>query len=208
MDLDRFARPALVVVDMQNDFVRVGAPLEVPAARDTIAAHQDLIGLCRRLRVPVVYTRFVAGPEPTLIWNWSPMLAPPTCCCWPGHRRYYPDVKRELDCAEVIEELTPEPGEPVVDKYGYGAFHNTNLDDILKARRVESLVVTGTVTHVCVEETAREAFHRGYKTTMVSDAVSSWTADLHEATLRNFALKFGWVSTAKEVAEELTARAR
>lgn len=208
MEVDRFARPALVVVDMQNDFVRVGAPLEVPAARDTIAVHQGLIGLFRRLGRPVVFTRFVAGPEPTLIWQWSPMLAPPTCCCWPGHRRFYPDVGRELDCAAVIDELQPDPGDPVVDKYGYGAFHNTNLDDVLRARRVESLVVTGTVTHVCVEETAREAFHRHYPTTMVADAVSSWTRDLHDATLRNFALKFGWVSTAKEVMDALISRGR
>lgn len=208
MAVDRFAHPALVVVDMQNDFVRVGAPLEVPTSRETIAAHQDLLARCRSLRVPVIYTKFVAGPGRTLIWEWSPMLAPPICCCWPGHRRFYPDVGRELDCADIVEELYPQPGEPVVEKYGYGAFHNTNLDDLLRARHVESVLVTGTVTQVCVEETAREAFHRGYRTTMVADAVSSWLPDLHEATLKNFAMKFGWVSSAKEVLEELSARAR
>ncbi len=63
--------------------------------------------------------------------------------------------------------------------------------------------ITGTVTQICVEETAREAFHRGYKTTIVADAVSSYMPDLHEATLKNFRLKFGWVSTASEVIEEL-----
>lgn len=207
MNIDRFDRPALVVVDMQNDFVRAGAPLEVPAARDTIPVHQDLIAACRALRVPVVYTRFVAGPEPTLVWQWSPVLAPPTCCCWPGHRRFYPDVGRELDCAAIIDELQPEPGDAVVDKYGYGAFHNTVLEDVLRARGARSVIVTGTVTQICVEETAREAFHRGYPTTMVADAVSSYLPDLHEATLKNFAMKFGWVSTAKEVVEELRARA-
>jgi nicotinamidase-related amidase len=208
MVIDRFARPALVVVDMQNDFVRVGAPLEVPASRDTIGVHQDLLARCRSLRVPVIYTKFVAGPERTLIWEWSPMLAPPICCCWPGHMRFYPDVNRELDCADIVDELYPRPGEPIVEKYGYGAFHNTSLEDLLRARGVESVIVTGTVTQVCVEETAREAFHRGYRTTMVADAVSSWLPDLHEATLKNFAMKFGWVSSAKEVVEELSARAR
>lgn len=58
---------------------------------------------------------------------------------------------------------------------------------------VESLVVTGTVTQICVEETAREAFHHGFRTTMVADAVSSYAPDLHAATLKNFAMKFGWV---------------
>jgi nicotinamidase-related amidase len=96
------------------------------------------------------------------------------------------------------DKLRPASDEPIVEKYGYGAFHNTNLDDVLKARHVESLFVTGTVTHICVEETAREALKRGYKTTLVSDAVSSYAEDLHEATLKNFPLKFGWVSTTKD----------
>ncbi len=62
---------------------------------------------------------------------------------------------------------------------------------------VESLVVTGTVTQICVEETAREAFHHGFRTTMVADAVSSYAPDLHAATLKNFAMKFGWVDDSE-----------
>ena len=87
------------------------------------------------------------------------------CCCWKGFRRYYEDVGKERDCSDIIDEIYPEPGDPIVDKFGYGAFHNTNLDDLLKARHVESVLVTGTVTQICVEETARESFKRGYRTT-------------------------------------------
>lgn len=203
MKVDRFAHPALVVVDMQNDFVRVGAPLEVPDARATIPAHQALIAACREMDIPVIYTKFVAGPKPTLIWQWSPVLAPPTCCCWSGFRRSYPDVDRELDCAAIIDELAPEPGDPIVEKFGYGAFHHTNLDHLLKARHVESVLVTGTVSQICVDETARESFKHGYPTTIVADAVSSYAPDLHAATLKNFAHKFGWVSTTAEVIDEL-----
>jgi len=71
-------------------------------------------------------------------------LAPPVCCCWKGFLRHYGDVGKELDCSDIIDELYPEPGDPIVDKFGYGAFHNTNLDDLLKARHVESVLVTGT----------------------------------------------------------------
>ena len=99
----------------------------------------------------------------------------------------------------MIDELAPVPGEPVVDKLGYGAFFGTDLDARLRALGVRSLVVTGTVTQICVEETAREAFHHGYATTVVEDAVSSFAPDLHAATLRNLAMKFGWVSGADEV---------
>jgi nicotinamidase-related amidase len=192
-------KPALVVVDMQNDFVRVGAPLEVPESRPTIAVHQSVIAACRERELPVIYTKFVAGPLRTQFWEWSPVLAPPVCCCWKGFLRYYDDVGKELDCSDIIHEIYPEPADPIVDKFGYGAFHNTNLDDLLKARHVDSVFVTGTVTQICVEETGRESFKRGYKTTIVSDAVSSYMPDLHAAVLKNFALKFGWVSTAAEV---------
>ena len=112
-----------------------------------------------------------------------------------------------MDCSDIIDEIYPEPGDPIVDKFGYGAFHNTNLDDLLEARHVESVLVTGTVTQICVEETARESFKRGYRTTIVSDAVSSYMADLHAAVLKNFALKFGWVSPAAEVIAALEGRA-
>lgn len=69
---------ALVIVDMQNDFVRVGAPLEVPDARATIPAQRRLLDAFRAAGRPVVFTKFVAGPERTLMWNWSPVIAPPT----------------------------------------------------------------------------------------------------------------------------------
>jgi nicotinamidase-related amidase len=84
---------ALIVVDMENDFVRVGAPLEVPDARETIEVHKLLLGWFRERRRPVVFTRFVAGPSRTLMWNWSPQIAPPVRACWPGVKRSYGDVE-------------------------------------------------------------------------------------------------------------------
>src|SRR5688572_32270674 len=205
MAVDRWAKPVLLIVDMQNDFVRVGAPMEVPQARDTIPQHQQLIACFRKLRLPIVYTRFLAGSE-RLLWEFSPKLAPPTLACHAGHQRFYADIHKTLDCAAVIDELAPQSQDAVIDKLGYGAFHATNLDQHLRTQTVESLVVTGTVTQICVEETAREAFHYGYKTTVVSDAVSSYLPDLHAATLKNFALKFGWISTAREVVNVLESR--
>ena len=196
---------ALVVVDMQNDFVRVGAPLEVPDARRTIPANQRLLDWFRREGRSVVFTKFVAGPEPTLMWNWSPVIAPPTCCCWPGVKRSYGDVDGELECTAVVDELAPRPGEPQIEKYGYGAFHRTPLTDVLRARAVDTVVISGTVTQICVDDTARGAFHEGFQTVVVADAVSSYEPELHRATLRNIELKYGRVLTTEEVLGELEA---
>ena len=186
--VNRARDPALVIVDMQND-----APLEVPAARDTIAAHRKLIGAFRAAGRPVIYTKFVSHPHETLLWNWSPQCRPPVKCCWKGHTRTYGDCEGPRDCTEVIDELHPAEGDVVIEKHGYGAFHETDLADRLRALGVSSLFITGTVTQICVEETAREAFHHGFPATLVADAVSSFDAELHVATLRNFAMKFGWV---------------
>lgn len=193
----RLRDPALLVVDMQNDFVRVGAPLEVPQARATIAPIRRMIDAFRARGLPVVYTRFVAEPEPGLMWLWSPQCRPDVRCCWKGHRRTYSDIEGERDCVAVIDELAPLPGETVIDKPGYGAFHATDLDRRLRALGAGSLLIAGTVTQICVEESAREAFHHGYRTTIASDAVSSYAPDLHAATLKNFALKFGWVADSE-----------
>lgn len=201
-DLAR-SSPALVVVDMQNDFVRVGSPAEVPDARETIPANRRLVDAFRAAGRPVVFTKFIAGPERTLMWNWSPVIAPPTCCCWPGFRRSYGDAEGELDCTAVVDELAPLPGEPQVEKYGYNAFHRTNLTDVLRARGADTVVVTGTVTQICVEDTARAAFHEGFQTIVVADAVSSFDAELHRATLRNIELKYGVVLTTEDVLASL-----
>jgi nicotinamidase-related amidase len=197
-------RTALIVVDMQNDFVRVGAPQEVPDARATIPIIRMLIDRFHALGRPVIFTRFLAGPERTLMWSWSPELAPPQRSCWPGLERTYPDIDGPRDRAAVIDELAPAPGDLVVDKMGYGAFHRTLLRDLLEARGVDTLVVTGTVTQICVDETARGAFEAGLRAVVVRDGVSSFDAPLHEAALRNLAMKFARVMTAAEMLAELT----
>ncbi len=196
---ERVADPALLVVDMQNDFVRAGAPLEVPDARATIPVQRRLIDAFRSRGRPVVYTRFLSYEADCLMWLWSPECHPDTRACWPGHMRTYDDIQGPLDCAAVVDELAPFPDDLVVDKFGYGSFHGTELDDHLRTHGIRSLVVAGTVTQICVEETAREAFHHGYRTTVVADAVSSYAPHLHAATLENFALKFGWVAAADTV---------
>ncbi len=199
----RLSGLALVVVDMQNDFVRVGAPLEVPKARDTIGAHIKLLAAFRSRNLPVVYTKFLSMPEEYPLWNWSPQCRPPTKCCWKGHFRYYSDVGKELDCTEIIDELAPDSEDVIVEKFGYGAFHGTPLVDILRNRKIQALAVTGTVTQVCVEETAREAFHYGFLTTLIEDAVSSNLDELHDATLKNFGRKFGWVESSRDFLSKL-----
>jgi nicotinamidase-related amidase len=194
---------ALVVVDMQNDFLRVGAPQEVPEGRAVIPTVARLVEGFRAARRPVVYTRFLAGPARTLMTVWSPECGDEQRSCWPGHRRKYEDRRDELEGPDVVDELTPQADELIVDKYGYGAFHNTVLHDGLRARGCDQVVVCGVITQICVEDTVRQGFHLGLEMVAVRDAVASFDTELHEATLRNLGMKFAAVLEADSVLDAL-----
>lgn len=196
-------RSALVVVDMQNDFVRAGAPMEVPTARDTIEVHRALIRAARDHDMPVVFTRFLAGPEPTLVWRWSPRLAPPVHACWKGVMRAYDDIEGEHDGSAVIDELDVRTTDLQVEKYGYDAFHGTNAAAVLHALGRDTIVVTGTVTQICVSDTVRGAFHHQIGVVVASDAVSSYDEELHRSTLRGLEMKYARVCDSAAIIAEL-----
>ena len=197
------SKAAFIIVDMQNDFVRVGAPLEVPDTRATITPIKTVTGLFHAAGRPVIYTRFITGEAETLLWTWSPQIRAPVCCCRRGFRRRYEDIGAERECMAIIDELPLESGDYIVDKYWYGGFYRTNLIDILRSEGADTVFLAGTVTQICVEETARGAFHLGLKTIVLSDCVSSFAPDLHAATLKNHAMKFGMVLDSHELPDKL-----
>ena len=189
MDLD-LERQALVVIAMQNDFVRVGAPQEVGDARAITPIVQALIGSFRDAARPIVFTRFVAGPQETLITRWSPECGPGIRSCWPGEWRSYGDAAQPLEGFDVIPELVVRPHDLIVDKYGYGAFVGTYLADALRARHCDQVVTCGVVTQICVEDTVRQGLQHGFEMVVVPDAVAAFDAELHRASLRSMGMKF------------------
>ena len=192
---------AFVVIDLQNDFVRPDAPLYVPEALGTIEPVNRVGRRFRSKGRPVMFTRFVAGPNESLLWTWSPEIREPVNCCKLGHTRYYTDIAREAEVVAVVDELERDEKDIVLDKFWYGAFHRTNLEDLLAAHAADTVVLAGTVTQICVEETARQAFHHGFKTIVLSDCCSSFAPDLQAATLKNLDMKFGAVMTSAEFLE-------
>jgi nicotinamidase-related amidase len=100
---------------------------------------------------------------------------------------------------DIIPELAPAPGEPVVDKPGKGAFFATDLDAILKHRAIASLLVAGVTTEVCVSTTVREANDRGYDCLVLEDCVGSYFPAFHASALEMIAAQggiFGWVASS------------
>lgn len=191
-------KTALVIVDLQNDFVRVGAGMEVEDTRDTIETNKKLIAFARENDVPVIYTKFLTGPVKTLLWNWSPQIADVNACRR-HFKRYYPDVDKELDCTDIIDEIYPEKEDYIIEKYGYSAFRNTNLLDVLRSLGRDTIIVTGTVTQICVEDTVHEAFHNHINVIVASDAVASFSKELHDAALQNINMKYGIVMDSEMI---------
>lgn len=106
---------------------------------------------------------------------------------------------------EILDELAPRPGEPVVTKLSASAFSSSNLDALLRNLSVRSLVFTGVSTSQCVDLTARDAADRGYGCVIVEDAVAEDREDYHRSTLEQFQRLFGRVASAEQVVSELTA---
>jgi len=197
LEFDR-DRTALVIVDMQNDFVREGAAMEVPEARKTFGAIQQLIKMARQHKMPIVYTKFVAGPKRTFLWEWSRQI-PENNCCIRGFKRKYKDVPGELECTDIVQEIYPEPSDYVFEKYNYSAFRNAPLKDILLGNHCDALIVAGTVTHICVCDTVHDAAQEHFKVLVPSDGVSDYSELQQKASLESFHTKYGVVETSGEI---------
>jgi nicotinamidase-related amidase len=107
---------------------------------------------------------------------------------------------------DIVRELYPRPDEPVVDKPGKGAFYATDLHLMLENRGIESLVVCGVTTEVCVNTTVREANDRGYRCIVPADCCGSYFPEFHEMALRMIKAQggiFGWVSDSSRVLKAL-----
>ena len=108
---------------------------------------------------------------------------------------------------DIIEELYPQKGEPIIDKPGKGAFYATDLETILAAKSISTLIVMGVTTEVCVHTTIREANDRGFHCIAVSDACASFFDDFHETALRMITAQggiFGSVTDSDNILYALT----
>jgi biuret amidohydrolase len=201
---------ALLIIDMQRDFLEPGGFGEmlgndVGQLRRTIEPNQKLLAAWRAAGLPVLHTREghrpdladlppvkkIRGRSATSIGDAGPM----------GRIL----VRGEAG-HDIIPELYPEPGEPVIDKPGKGAFHATDLHAILQHRDVKQLVVTGVTTEVCVNTTVREANDRGYDCLVLEDCCGSYYPEFHAMGLKMIKAQggiFGWVSSSESVIKAL-----
>jgi len=208
------ATTALLMIDFQRDFMEPGGFGEtlgndVSQLRRAVAPTAAVLAACRELGLFVVHTR--EGHRPDLSDCPPAKLtrgAPSRRIGDPGPRGRI--LIRGEEGHDIIDELAPDPGEPVVDKPGKGAFYATELGHLLAERDIRSLVVTGVTTEVCVHTTVREANDRGYECLVLEDCVGSYFPEFHRVGIEMIAAQggiFGWVSTSTAFLAALRAAA-
>ncbi|MEX5410746.1 cysteine hydrolase family protein [Atlantibacter hermannii] len=203
------ATTALIVIDMQRDFVEphgFGEALgnDVSLLRRAIDPCRRLLEAARRAGLFVVHTR--EGHRPDL-------SNCPAAKLTRGGKTFIGQqgtMGRILIQGEpghdIIPELYPQAGEPIIDKPGKGAFFATDLHLILQARGITSLIICGVTTEVCVQTTAREANDRGYEVLIPEDCCASYFPEFHRAALEMIKAQgaiVGWVSDADAVIDAL-----
>jgi nicotinamidase-related amidase len=201
---------ALMIIDMQRDFVDPGGFGEalgndVSLLRKAIAPTKTVLDAARKNGMLVIHTR-------------------------EGHRQDLSDLPQNKKLRgklkagigdpgpmgrilvrgeyghDIVDELKPAPGEPIVDKPGKGAFYATDLDSMLHNRGIRQLVVCGVTTEVCVNTTVREANDRGYDCLVLEDCVGSYFPEFQTASLNMIKAQggiFGWVGDSKQFLEAL-----
>jgi len=160
-------KSALLVIDMLNDFVRPGSPLEVPETRAILPALRRRIASARREGELVVYVCDAHRKD-------DPEFAR---MGWPPH------AVEGTAGAGVVPALAPEPGDVVVEKRTYSGFHATPLHLILRRYGIRRLTLSGCVTNICILYTAADAAMRGYDTTVDERLVAGLAADTHAFAL-------------------------
>jgi nicotinamidase-related amidase len=164
---------ALIVVDMQEDFVNPGNPMCVPEAYRMVPRIKALVEACREKQIPVFYTEHSIAED-----------------CSADFYEYWPPIaagaiKEGMADTKVYHGLDPQPGERIINvKHAYDSFAGTNLDYVLRHRGIRTVIVCGTLTNFCCESTARTAYFLGYHVVFPPDVNATDSALAHEATVR------------------------
>jgi ureidoacrylate peracid hydrolase len=191
------ARTAHIIVDLQNGFMEPGATVELPVARDIVPNVNEICKAVHSAGGLNVFIRYLVDEEVQVSWSsWFNDFASP-------QRRKAMIETFGKDCHgfALWPGLDVQPEDLIVDKTRFGAFvpGSSKLHEILQARGIDTLIITGTATNVCCESTARDAMQMNYKVIFVADGNAALTDAEHNATLDNMVTLFADVMTTEEL---------
>lgn len=178
----RQARPtpgrcALLIIDMQRYFLSLAAPI--------LGNVLSIIEACRFMDISIIFTRHghkdASGDGGMLAQWWGDLIEY-------GSKNW-----------GLINSLKPHDTDEIIDKNRYSGFHGTGLDESLKSKKIDELIITGVMTNCCCETTARDAFVKDYRVFFVSDATATVNDELHLASLKNLAFGFAHIVSTERL---------
>ncbi|GGA33565.1 cysteine hydrolase family protein [Paenibacillus physcomitrellae] len=185
-------KAAVVIVDVQNDYCHPEGSLgqrgaDVSGVAEMMPNLHRLLDSARAHEVPLIFIQtFHEDATDSEAWRERSAGKSSSVC-------------RKGSWGAEFYEVEPAPGEIVVNKHRYSAFINTRLDTILRTLGIETLIMTGVSTNVCVESTARDGYMLDYHIVMLKDACASYSREAHDMTMTNISGYFGTVTDTSEV---------
>ncbi|MHA1596371.1 MAG: cysteine hydrolase family protein [Candidatus Asgardarchaeia archaeon] len=164
-------KAAIFVIDMLKEFVSGG--LKAEKAEEIISKIKEVTEYGRKVGIPIFYLCDSHEPGDPELKLWGP------------------HAMKGSEGAQVVDEIKPKEGDKVIEKKTYTGFFNTKLDDELKKLGIDTLILTGIHTHICVQHTAADAFYRGYKIMVLEDATAAFTKEAHESGLNTMKQLYG-----------------
>jgi ureidoacrylate peracid hydrolase len=195
-------RTTLLIIDMQNGFLKPGSRLELPGGRELIPRLTRLMDACRNKGMPVIFTRHVYakdGSDIGVSYEFFPELV----------------LLAGTEDVEFYKEIEPREGDVIIEKRRYSAFYGTELDLVLRCRGIDTLIIGGLATNICCECTARDARIRDYKVIFLSDGTAplsipdtGWGAvsggKVQRYVLASLAYRFAQVASVEEIIGQLS----
>lgn len=202
--LPTLSRPAIIVIDMHRGSLEPPGTVFVPAGAAIVPALGRLLERARSAGVPVMYIVHQIRPDGSdansPFWREAENVAD-----------LYPNVREQVvgsRWTEIPPQLAPAAGDYVLPKKRYGAFSGNDLAFLLENLVIETLIITGVETEICVLATAYHAFNSDYKVVVAGDGTAALEPELGEAALRIIAREVGWVASCDEIAESLESAER
>lgn len=197
-------RTAMIVVDMENDFVAEDAPLETPGAREMVPNLVEALSACRDAGVKVIYTAHAHRRDGSDLglFSLNPVIARGEA------------LAEDTPGVDIYPAVAPQLGEHVIKKHRFSGFFGTDLDMILRGWRVDTVIIAGATTENCCHATARDALFRDYRVVFLSDATATFdypdlgfgamsAAEVHRAALVILAASTAHVMTVDEMKSRL-----
>lgn len=175
---------ALLVIDIQNFFRRIVQPI--------LENIQKVIRFCRQKNIPIIFTQH-GHTDPSsdvgVLGEWWGQV-----------------VLRGTEDWKFLPEIRIEPEDTVLAKKRYSAFYETDLENLLRSKGIRHLIISGVMTNLCCETTARDAFMRDYRVFFLIDGTATGKDDHHLATLKNLGFGFAYLITSEELAQNLKSK--